>query len=282
MIPRRLQPDAVLGDVVRARLEALVAEIAPRRAVPRPPGLIGEAADDLPDSADALPDPPPAAADPPARATAATGSAASAASTLVGFGRRHAAVLAVGGLIAVLWAAWAVFHARTVPIAEAAPTPQVTPAAATSRAADPTPVRVHVIGAVASPGVVALPVGARVEDAVEAAGGLTPTARPGDLNLAAVVADGAQIVVGDERAPGGEVRGVGAAASGEGASAPLDLNAASVDQLDTLPGVGPVTARAIVAWRTEHGRFTRVEELQEVDGIGPKSLAQIAPHVRVG
>ena len=61
----------------------------------------------------------------------------------------------------------------------------------------------------------------------------------------------------------------------------VDLNAATLAQLDTLPGVGPVTAQRIVAWRTQHGHFSRVEELQEVDGIGPKTYAQIAPHVRV-
>jgi competence protein ComEA len=76
--------------------------------------------------------------------------------------------------------------------------------------------------------------------------------------------------------------GGGATASGGGEpGGQIDLNSATASQLDTLPGVGPVTAERIIAWRTEHRRFSRVEELQEVDGIGPKTYAQIAPHVRV-
>jgi competence protein ComEA len=85
------------------------------------------------------------------------------------------------------------------------------------------------------------------------------------------------------------VRQTGAGGGGGGATTPggvvsggpIDLNSASASQLDTLPGVGPVTAERIIAWRTEHRRFSRVEELQEVAGIGPKTYAQIAPHVRV-
>jgi competence protein ComEA len=157
---------------------------------------------------------------------------------------------------------------------------------------------VHVVGAVRRPGVVTLPERGRVRDAIDAAGGLTRDADPGELNLAQVLQDGQQIVVGTARDPGGEVRdgstaggfaGGGARGSGgagsESASgssgAVVDLNTATSAQLDTLPGVGPVTADRILAWRTEHGRFSRIEELQEVDGIGPKTYAQIAPLVRV-
>ena len=68
---------------------------------------------------------------------------------------------------------------------------------------------------------------------------------------------------------------------GRDGGAVVDLNAATVDQLDTLPGVGPVTAQKILDWRQQHGRFSRVDELQEVDGIGPKTYARLAPHVRV-
>lgn len=147
----------------------------------------------------------------------------------------------------------------------------------------PTPViQVHIIGSVARPGVVVLPQGGRVADVIEAAGGLTKDADPGELNLAAVVTDGAQVRIGDSAHPSGEVVGAGSPSiTGEGGGSEIDLNAATAAQLDQLPGVGPVTAAAILAWREEHGRFTRVEELQEVDGIGPKTYAQIAPHVRV-
>jgi competence protein ComEA len=169
----------------------------------------------------------------------------------------------------------AVSPAPSVP--SASPTPVARPA-----------VLVHVLGEVARPGVVRLPEGARVADAIAAAGGLTAQADPGELNLAAVVSDGSQIVIGTLKEPRGEVRTGPAAAPGSGTSgstgAPdgsvkVSLNTATEAELDTLPGVGPVTAKRIVAWRDEHGRFTRIEELQEVDGIGPKTFAELAAHV---
>ena len=124
-----------------------------------------------------------------------------------------------------------------------------------------------------------------MQDAIEKAGGLARSADPGDLNLAQLLTDGEQIVIGTKSEPAGEVRdgggGGGGTGDGTGSSATLDLNRATQAQLEELPGVGPVTAAKIIAWREEHRRFTRVEELQEVDGIGPKTYAQLAPHVRV-
>jgi competence protein ComEA len=134
-----------------------------------------------------------------------------------------------------------------------------------------------------------------VQDAVDAAGGLRHEADPAELNLAQLLVDGQQVVIGTERKPTGEVRGnggapeAGAAGSGgagtsagpPGSGAALDLNRATAAELEDLPGVGPVTAAKIASWREQHGRFSRVEELQEVDGIGPKTYAEIAPHVRV-
>ena len=152
------------------------------------------------------------------------------------------------------------------------------------------------LGAVRHPGLVRLPDGARVQDAIKAAGGLRRDADPDELNLAQPLEDGVQLVVGTTKHPAGEVRPPGgstaaaavpgapagrAAAKGGAAGAPVDLNRATVDQLDTLPGVGPVTAQKILDWREQHGRFSRVDELQEVDGIGPKSYARLAPLVRV-
>jgi competence protein ComEA len=92
------------------------------------------------------------------------------------------------------------------------------------------------------------------------------------------------VVIGTTSDPAGEVRQQDDSSTGAGSTATgatVDLNRAGQPQLEELPGIGPVTAQAILTWRQQHGRFTRVEELQEVDGIGPKTYAQIAPHVRV-
>lgn len=141
-------------------------------------------------------------------------------------------------------------------------------------------VRVHVVGAVAEPGVVTLPEGAIVQDAILAAGGPAEGADPATLNLAAPVTDGMQIVIGTIENPLGEVTGADTpSAAGGGVSGLIDLNRASAAELETLPGVGPVTAAAIVQWREEHGPFTAVEELQEISGIGLKTFQKLQPLV---
>ena len=135
---------------------------------------------------------------------------------------------------------------------------------------------VSVVGSVARPGLVTLPSGSRVAAAVEAAGGLGPDADPGSVNLAALVTDGQQIVVG---APGGSVPAPGGAA----AAAPggkLDLNSATAAELDALPGVGPVLAQRIVDHR-DQGPFTSVDQLDDVPGIGPARAAELAELVKV-
>ena len=155
-------------------------------------------------------------------------------------------------------------------------------------AAPPVTVIVHVAGQVASPGVYAVPVGGRVADAVVAAGGTASEADVEQLNLAARVSDGERIYVPRKgeavpAAPAFPVRSSssGTAAKGGSPAGPVDLNTATAEQLEALPGVGPATSKAILAYRTSHGRFRSVTELLEVPGIGPAKLESLRPMVRV-
>lgn len=145
---------------------------------------------------------------------------------------------------------------------------------------------VHVVGEVALPGVVRVADGARVVDVIQAAGGALPSADLERINLARAVVDGEQVHVpapGEPILPGANGSVGGSAASGSGGSAAslVNLNTADLAQLDTLPGVGPVLAQRILDWRAQHGRFTAVDELGEVSGIGDKLLAQLTPKVSV-
>ena len=147
-----------------------------------------------------------------------------------------------------------------------APTP---PAAASSVVAPSPPAQlvVDVGGRVRHPGLVTLAAGARVADAIAAAGGALDPHDLARVNMAARVSDGQLLLVG---VPGASVAG-----SGGAAGAPVDLNAATVDQLDALPGVGPVLAQRIVSWREAHGGFGSVEQLQQVPGIGARKFADL-------
>jgi competence protein ComEA len=145
---------------------------------------------------------------------------------------------------------------------------------------------VHVVGRVKKPGVVRLPPGARVADAIAAAGGLAAGVKQDSVNLARPVSDGEQVVVAQKSASsaasalGGDPVTGGSGTGGDG-NALLDLNVASADQLEELDGVGPVLAERIVAWRDEHGRFASVDDLREVSGIGPKIFERLASQVVV-
>lgn len=149
--------------------------------------------------------------------------------------------------------------------------------AAESSAAEPPELVVSVVGKVAKPGLVRIKQGARVADVIEAAGGAKPGTDLTSLNLARTVADGEQVHVGVPLPPG--------SAGGEpadGAKAvPLDLNAATSEQLQELPGVGEVTAQRILDWRAQHGAFTAVEQLREIEGIGERRLAGLREYVVV-
>lgn len=205
------------------------------------------------------------------------------------FSRMHVGVISVLLVLGLITAGWMLLRAR--PVAVASPGGVVTVSTPTPGVASATPsagksvtkIVVHVLGAVRHPGLVKLAESSRVQDAINAAGGLTRRADPSELNLAQVLNDGQQVVIGTTGDPEGEVRDQPGSSTGSSSSASgaLDVNRANQSQLEELPGVGPVTAQAILTWREQHGRFSRIEELQEVDGIGPKTYAQIAPHVRV-
>lgn len=224
-------------------------------------------------------------------------------------GRRGLAVLAVVALLAALGGAWYFTAAR--PAAGAAATTR--PAAATAgpdrppatasvgaltgwptatASASSESIVIDVVGRVAAPGVVELSAGARIRDAIAAAGGALPGTDLTALDLASKLTDGQQLfvgippptgpaaqaaggVVGGDPAPGGDSSG-GAASSGV-----VDLNTATLAQLETLPGVGPVLAQHILDWRAQHGRFGSVSQLRQVSGIGASKYAALAGRVRV-
>ncbi|HAM43802.1 MAG TPA: competence protein ComEA [Propionibacteriaceae bacterium] len=213
--------------------------------------------------------------------------------TAVTFTREHLVTVVVVLVVGILWTGYSLFQVRTAPVADAVPrvantaaSPNAPATGQPSVAVASSEVVVHVIGAVRHAGVYQLAEGSRVADAIAAAGGLSGSADTGELNLAQVLSDGLQLKIGTRKHPGGWLRtGADAASSGaagaDPASAKLSINSATEAQLDTLPGIGPVTAAKIVAWRTEHGKFTALTELQEVDGIGPKTYADLADRVQL-
>lgn len=228
-------------------------------------------------------------------------------------GRRGVRTLAFAGIAAMVVAGVVVFRERPVthsvpplPVGQSVTLATTSAAAPTSAAAGPpgrvdpgpptTELVVSVVGLVHRTGLVRLPEGARVADALAAAGGPSEGADTTGLNLAQRLSDGDQVLVGPVLpSPGSPQHGsatvgtggrpsTGSAAAPSRPSTPagrIDLNTASEAELDALPGVGPVTARAIVSWRTTNGRFTSVEQLGEVDGIGPARLARLRDLVRV-
>ena len=160
----------------------------------------------------------------------------------------------------------------SAPVQETQVVPRSTRIVATAL---PQTVTADVIGDVRRPGVVRLPTGARVVDAVAAAGGLIPHHAP-VVNMARLVIDGEQIVVGAGSGPSASSVG-----SSSGASTRVNLNQATAAQLDTLPGVGPVIAERIVEYRTTHGNFSHTRDLLDVPGIGDAKFADMAAAITV-
>jgi competence protein ComEA len=184
--------------------------------------------------------------------------------------RRLLAALAVGLLLVVLAARHFARGGAGAASAQAAHPVLAADAGATAHGK----IVVHVVGAVRRPGLYALRKGARLADAVRRAGGTTPKADLEAINLAAPAEDGLQVVVPRRAPPAAAGSGVAGDAP-SAASGPIHLNTATLEQLDTLPGVGPVTAQKILDWRQTHGAFTSVDDLDAVPGIGPARLEQL-------
>ncbi|MBC7374454.1 MAG: ComEA family DNA-binding protein, partial [Frankiales bacterium] len=183
-------------------------------------------------------------------------------------GRRGALALVLAALLAAVVAGGVVWRGRPQEVAVPAVVSSGAPLPGVS--ADPTPgadgqLVVSVAGKVRRPGVVRLPPGSRVDDAVRAAGGPLPGATIGLLNQARRLVDGEQVLVGVDPPPGVPAAG---GPGGGSTGGRLDLNTATASELDALPGIGPVLAQRIVDWRTEHERFASVDQLREVSGIG--------------
>jgi competence protein ComEA len=220
-------------------------------------------------------------------------------------GRAGAAGLAIVAALAVLITVFTMMRDRPAPVMSAK-LPPVEKASTTRSSTAPSggrppgpdrPVVVSVVGLVHTPGLVTLAPGARIADALQAAGGPVNGADTIGLNMARPLDDGEQIVVGlapsagqptslgSSVAPGSTATSKPPApGSGPGkpkAGGAVDLNTATVQELDALPGVGPITAAAIVTWRQTNGKFTSVDQLADVDGIGPARLERLRALVRV-
>lgn len=196
-------------------------------------------------------------------------------------GRPGALILSLVAAMAAVVAAIGVWRERPIP--EPAPMLPLVTAPAGRESSEPSgpahEVVVSVLGRVARPGLIRLPEGRRVADALDAVGGALPGTDLMGLNIARRLSDGEQLLVGVAPPPGQPPSSQ--VLETPGGSAAIDLNAATLEQLDGLPGVGKVTAQRILDWRIAHGRFRSVDQLREVSGIGPARLAQLKRLVRV-
>ncbi|HLM36559.1 MAG TPA: helix-hairpin-helix domain-containing protein [Gaiellaceae bacterium] len=185
--------------------------------------------------------------------------------------RRRLLLAAAGSLALILLAGRFALGAGTTTVAPL-PSPPVENAGVTGLPA--ARVVVHVVGAVRRPGLYRLEQGSRIADAVARAGGATGKADLAQVNLAAPLTDGEQVVVPKRGAAGAVVTGAGSGGAGA-VTGPVHLSTATLEQLDSLPGIGPVTAQKILDYRAKHGAFSSVDELDAVPGIGPSRMDQL-------
>jgi competence protein ComEA len=183
----------------------------------------------------------------------------------------------VAGIAVVLVVVSLGVWSRGTPAAAVAPPSTIPPAADPSAPAAGSVIYVHVAGAVRRPGLYELPAGVRAADAIEAAGGAKARADLDAINLAEILADGMKLDVPER----GDVVTVPTTGSSPAASSLVDLNTADQTILETIPGIGPVTATAILQYRDEIGSFESIEQLLDVDGIGPATLESLRPYVTI-
>jgi competence protein ComEA len=194
-------------------------------------------------------------------------------------GRHGVRALAAVAVVAVVVAGFLAWRARPqVEPVSAHPEPSAVASPSSGGAAV---VVVAVTGRVRRPGLIRLPTGARVADAIEAAGGILPDTDLSFVNLARKLADGELVTIGVNPPPGVLTGDGGAGALGGPAAGPLNLNTATAAQFEALPGIGPVLAKHIVDYRTRHGQFRSVDELRQVEGLAGARLAQLKPLVTV-
>ncbi len=194
-------------------------------------------------------------------------------------GSAHLVIVAVAACLGIVVAAWLMLRAsprEVIDVAAATSDPLVSPAGDSPAASpnQPTALVVDVAGRVRRPGIAVLEPGARVIDALKAAGGARPGVDLRSLNLARLLVDGEQILVGVDPGPVGVT--TLDPSTGAAPTALVNLNLAGAVELEALPEVGPVTAAAIISWREEHGGFTSVDQLLDVDGIGEATLSQLS------
>lgn len=195
----------------------------------------------------------------------------------------HLRAVGTGAAVLLLIAAWWLLQSRPeeAPLSDAS-SAQALKSSTTEVTEEPAEVVIDVAGKVRRPGIVVLPIGSRVHDAIEAAGGTKGKVDLSDLNLARVLTDGEQIRVGiTEPAAQATASPIGSVPSQNAGGGLININTASSAELETLPGVGPVTAGAIIDWRTRNGAFRTVDDLIDVRGIGEATLERLRDLVQV-